>query len=243
MAATTLLIAKIEADIALANSFKCGSDNLQTLASNITIVKAWKSRLERFGLNTNVKDFKIIDGLPLDSIFYWSQTTTCGNIFNQSSTTSFSSAAIDELPTLDGAEPDATGVVVQNFYVVTCSSRICGIGWRRVFHNSKSGVWNHQSGWGCKQYVGKQVRLSHKFGYPPAPVVVVHMRFTESNDEKYAGYLSLGISGNLQGQASGGSTAEFLLGPSVSIFRTMFITPGVAYQAPNRPLCGGLPRW
>jgi hypothetical protein len=61
--------------------------------------------------------------------------------------------------------------------------------------------------------------------FHPSPVGLISARFCEPN-ETIAFHLSLGVSGNFNSQANGGSTAAFLIGPSVSFFRTMFVTPG-----------------
>jgi hypothetical protein len=60
----------------------------------------------------------------------------------------------------------------------------------------------------------------------PLPIGMVSARFSEVS-ENVSFHVSLGISGNFNSQNSGGSSAEFLIGPSIAIFRTMFLTPGL----------------
>ena len=60
----------------------------------------------------------------------------------------------------------------------------------------------------------------------PLPLGIAHVRVWEASDILSL-HGSFGIAGNLRGQSSGGSNAEFLLGPSVALFRTMFLTPGL----------------
>jgi hypothetical protein len=55
---------------------------------------------------------------------------------------------------------------------------------------------------------------------------MIHARLWELND-KISFHASFGISGNFSSQSSGGSAAEFLIGPSVAFFRAMFVTPGL----------------
>jgi hypothetical protein len=62
--------------------------------------------------------------------------------------------------------------------------------------------------------------------FHPVPLGMVHARFYEPN-EKLALHVAFGVAGNLRSQSAGGSDAEFLLGMSFSLFRTMFITPGL----------------
>jgi hypothetical protein len=65
-----------------------------------------------------------------------------------------------------------------------------------------------------------------KSSFHPLPLAIVHARLYEP-----AGWLSFhasfGLAGNFRSDSSGGSGAEFLLGPSLGLFRTMFITTGV----------------
>lgn len=62
--------------------------------------------------------------------------------------------------------------------------------------------------------------------FHPLPIGMVSARLCEPN-EKVSFHLSFGLSGNLNSQNNGGSSAEFLIGPSIALFRTMFITPGL----------------
>jgi hypothetical protein len=71
-----------------------------------------------------------------------------------------------------------------------------------------------------------QFVATNNSAFHPLPLAMAHARFAEPN-ETVAFHVSLGIAGNFQSQNSGGSSAAFLIGPSVSLFRTMFFTPGV----------------
>jgi hypothetical protein len=62
--------------------------------------------------------------------------------------------------------------------------------------------------------------------FHPLPLGMIHARVWEFN-EKVALHASFGMAGNFQSQSAGGSSAEFLIGPSISLFRTMFFTPGL----------------
>jgi hypothetical protein len=72
----------------------------------------------------------------------------------------------------------------------------------------------------------------NKFGvtdnstFHPLPLAMIHARLCEFN-ETIALHGSFGMAGNFQSQGAGGSSAEFLLGPSLSLFRTMLLTPGL----------------
>jgi len=69
-----------------------------------------------------------------------------------------------------------------------------------------------------------QFVLTSDSSFHPLPLVMVSARLCEPN-EKIALNMSFGISGNFSSQ--NGSSAEFLIGPSLSLFRTMYFTPGL----------------
>lgn len=61
--------------------------------------------------------------------------------------------------------------------------------------------------------------------FHPAPLAMVSARLCEPN-ETLSIHVSLGLAGNFNSQANGGSSAAFLIGPSIGLFRTMYFTPG-----------------
>jgi len=62
--------------------------------------------------------------------------------------------------------------------------------------------------------------------FHPLPLGMIHARLYEFSDT-VALHASFGMAGNFQSQSAGGSSAGFLIGPSFSLFRTMFLTPGL----------------
>jgi hypothetical protein len=71
-----------------------------------------------------------------------------------------------------------------------------------------------------------QFALTANSSFHPLVLGMVSARLCEPN-EIVAFHLSFGLAGNFKSQNAGGSSAEFLIGPSISLFRTMFITPGL----------------
>jgi hypothetical protein len=65
--------------------------------------------------------------------------------------------------------------------------------------------------------------------FHPLPLGMIHARVWEGQGwwENVGLHASFGMAGNFRSQNSGGSDVEFLVGPSVSLFRTMFLTPGL----------------
>ena len=60
----------------------------------------------------------------------------------------------------------------------------------------------------------------------PMPIAMVHLRLADWDNHKFAFHASFGVAGNIKGQESGGSAAEFLPGVALSFWRTMFLTIG-----------------
>ena len=77
---------------------------------------------------------------------------------------------------------------------------------------------------GSTTTVNEFVQTSNS-NFHPAPIGMVSARLCEPN-ETVSIHLSLGIAGNFNSQANGGSSASFLIGPSIALFRTMYFTPG-----------------
>lgn len=63
-------------------------------------------------------------------------------------------------------------------------------------------------------------------GIHPLPLGMIHVRLHESNS-RVSWHGSFGLAGNLRSQSAGGSNAEFLIGGSLALFRTVFLTPGL----------------
>ena len=67
--------------------------------------------------------------------------------------------------------------------------------------------------------------------FHPLPLGIIHARIWEGLPntwkENLGFHASFGMAGNFKSQSAGGSDVEFLAGPSISLFRTMFFTPGV----------------
>jgi hypothetical protein len=61
--------------------------------------------------------------------------------------------------------------------------------------------------------------------FHPVPLAAVHVRFADWNNVSMYG--TIGIAANIKGQNSGGSAAEYLVGPTVGAFRYVYLTTGL----------------
>ena len=231
----TANVAQVTTLTSQSNLFKCGSAGLQAVNANLGILDFWTLRLASLGFGTDGNN----PTAPADdSIFSKTYRISCGGLFNQSATHVLSASFSDELPTLNGGTATAASSP-QTFFTATCSAPVV----------VSAGV--EFSGIPDQEY--KIVAASaannttvNEFGYATnsafhvLPIVAANFRFLEPETygRRWAFYGTVGVSGNLQGQASGGSTAEFLLGPSVSLFRTLFVTAG-AHIGYSSMLAGG----
>jgi len=221
---------EVDNTLTLANLYKCAGDGYKAFVANIAMLKFWDNRFGDLGLHTTLTNAQI-EAMDFTAYFIDSAQLNCTNIFNQSSSTTASLTDYDESQAASGATPAAHQQ--QNFFTLTCGSPFAvsvGVEFSTIraqafeIAPSKSG--------------GNVYALSSNSAIHPLPIAIVHVRLAESADHKFALHASAGVSGNLQGQNSGGSSAEFLLGPSVSFFRTMFITGGLHIGAKSS-LAGG----
>ena len=80
------------------------------------------------------------------------------------------------------------------------------------------------------------VTQTYGSNFHPLPLALANVRFYEPNDH-VAFYWSFGVAANIRDQTSGGSAAEYLLGPSIGLFRTFIITAGAHFG--SRASVGG----
>lgn len=228
--------ANIDAAMALANLYRCGAPKQIALPGNVAILKFWDERFQELGLSTSLPD-AALNELPLGDFFVVSTYLQCGNIFNQSSSTTASLTTYDETATLSGNLSAPNAQQDKTFFTLTCASPFAvsgGVEFSTIPSSEFAIVKSSGSG----------TTSTNKFGYSsnssfhPLPVAVAHVRIWESASQKYAFHFSAGASGNIQGQNSGGSSAEFITGGSVSFFRTMFVTAGL-HIGTKTSLAGG----
>ena len=216
----------VDRALSLANRYKCGSPDETDLTKNIAILKFWDSRLQELGLRTDTTEAQLLQ-LDLTEFFIDSTQLNCNNIFNQSSSTAASITLYDESLTLSGNFNTPSAHQDQNFFSLTCASPFAvsaGIEFSTIPAREFAIL---KSAGGANNTSVNKFGLTSDSTIHPLPVALVHVRLWESMDHRFAFHASAGASGNIQGQNSGGSSAEFLMGGSLSFFRTMFLTAGL----------------
>ena len=198
----------------------------------------WYKRFANIGLLTSAAK-----GAPPTPVLQKSvvaeQSCDCGNIFNNTNTTTFNLAITDYAPTLDDSKASAKGLQQNGFVIVSCAtpfSASAGVEFSTI-PNQQFGIV--QAPGGPNNTSIKQYGYTTNSPVHTLPLAVANVRFWESEKKVYSLHYSLGVSGNIQSAGSGGSTVEFLPGLSIAFFRTMFITlgPHIGY---NSVLAGGV---
>lgn len=229
--------ANIDSALTLANLYKCAGQGATSLTNNIGILKFWDSRFRELGLSTEITDTQL-GQLSLSDFFVNSTLLNCGNIFNQSSSTSASATVYDESQTLSGNMATPSAHQDQNFFTLTCASPFsisAGVEFSTIPSQEFAII---KSAGGANNTSINKFGLTSNSSFHPLPVAIVHVRLWESRDQRFAFHASAGASGNIQGQNSGGSSAEFIMGGSFSFFRTMFLTAGL-HVGTKSTLAGG----
>lgn len=221
----------------LANLYRCGGVSMTDLAKNVATLKFWDTRFRELGLRTDMTDAQL-QAQNIASSFVDSIQLTCPNIFNQSSSTAASMTVFDESQTLSGNFSAPSAHQNQNFFSLTCASPFAvsaGVEFSTI-RSQEFGII--KSAGGANNTSINKFGLTSDSAVHPLPIALIHVRLWESMDHRFACHATAGASGNIQGQNSGGSSAEFLTGASLSFFRTMFITAGLHIGTKSR-LAGG----
>jgi hypothetical protein len=217
------LTQQINTDIQDAQAYISSSDKVGQLKSKLAIVKYWDLHFSEIGLRRTMTDPQINDA-DISAAFSTAIPVRCGTLFNMNSSTAVSVVTIDQTPTLEGNNPTVN--TQPSFVTVTCASPLsvsAGVAFSTIEQKEFAII---------KSSGGTNNTSVNKFGtindsrLHPMPIGLVHLRLADWGNHKYAFHASFGVSGNIKGQDSGGSAAEFLPGVAFSFWRTMFLTLG-----------------
>jgi hypothetical protein len=220
--------------IAAAQQYATSSDNLKTLKAKTAIVNYWDGLFRNIGLvaggpqgqSPNISRFSVVK-----------HEVPCGTLFNQTSSTAVSLVTIDQAPTLDGNAP--TVRTRDAFLTVVCTTRFsvsAGVGFGVTIRQKEFAIIKSAGG-ANNVSVNKFDTLADS-RFRPLPMALVHVRVAETEGHLIAGHVTVGIAGNIQGQDSGGSSADFLVGGSVSFARTLYFSLGL-HIGTKAELAGG----
>ena len=150
----------------------------------------------------------------------------CGVLFNKNKEIAVALVLTDRVTLFDFQTPQPQ--IQDAFVTVECGSPFsisAGVGFSTILDREFALVKSAPAS-GQTQSVLRFGESTHSRVHP-LPLAVVHARFREWADHRYAAHASFGVAANIKGQNSGGSNAEYLAGLSFSFFRTLYLTGGL----------------
>jgi len=154
--------------------------------------------------------------------FSLSTSADCEFAFSRTKTTAVTLTRVDLMPGTTSTGPEtvlSVNVVCTSPFTVSAGVAFSSIDEREF------GLQSIAAAPPATGTVNKIVPTA-KSSFHPLPLGMIHARLCEFNDT-FALHASFGLAGSFRSSSAGGSDAEFLLGPSISLFRTMFLTPGL----------------
>jgi hypothetical protein len=166
----------------------------------------------------------LLDPALTEDSFIITTYVACPTTFNQNRQVAVKLLQYDRLPLFDGQVLSAVDVK-DPFITVNCGSPFsvsAGIEFRFLKNQTFGLVPSGNMG-------NNVFDVTSDSKTTPLPIGMVHARLTDWANHKVGLHASFGVGAHIQGSSSGGSAAEFLTGLSLSLFRTIYITPGWHY--------------
>lgn len=192
------------------SQFSSDGDKAATIAKKLGVATYWKMTSDSLTLDDFIRQFE----------------TTCPVLFNKNRQVALKLVLTDRVPTFDLQAMTTT--TKDNILLVQCGSRF-SISAGAAF----SGIPNTEFAIVKGTPTAPGTTSTNRFGIlsdpkiHPLPMAIAHARLAETPDHRFALHASFGVGVNVRSQASGGSSPEFLLGPSISFLRTIYVTAGV----------------
>lgn len=240
---------KVNGFLAFADQYKCNTGGFIALTKQLQALTFWINRLALIGFTTPASggspSLVPVPGTPAPGLtkdfFLQAYQISCQNLLNTVTTDSVSISSVDQLPTVDGNP--ATSIPSSGtppvFITVNCASPIAVSAGLEVsgIPNQEYAIVQSKDPAGGSTSIPK-FSYTQNSPYHLLPIGIAHFRILESNDLRFSLHGSVGISGNLQGTGSGGSTAEYLFGGSFGFLRILYLTAG-AHLGYKSVLAGG----
>jgi len=195
---------------------------------NQTILNYWKGRMT----DTAAKYAAFHAGTSQVNPFERQTTSDCEFAFGGGKTSAVTLSRKDLLP---GSDPKNSETVLS--VSVQCTSPLsisAGVGFDTIGEKT-FGIQAVANPAGSTTTTNTFVVKSQS-SFHPVPIGMAHARLCELNNT-VSFHFSLGVAAGIKSQDAGGSSAEFLIGPSLGLFRSVFLTPGL-YIGQNASLSG-----
>lgn len=196
------------------------SDKAAQFVKKIGIVQYWK--------NT-------ITSLSEDS-FTLQAEVRCGVLFNRNEQTILKLLLVDRTSIFDGqpSQPQTK----DGLLTVTCSSPFtvtAGAAFNTI-RNKEFAIVKSKPPSGTTSVSTFGTTSDSQIN--PYPIAMAHARLKDWDNNRYSLHFSFGVGANVKADTSGGSSAEFLTGLSLSFLRTIFVTAGLDVGKQSK-LAGG----
>jgi len=192
---------------AIVNDINAAGDKYKAFADAQQLLNAWDGRLAA-ALNTQA--------------YTISKKVTCEYAFSRTKQVKVSLIRVDMMP---GAA--ASSSTTYDLGTMECASPFdvsAGVAFSSITEREFA-IHAVPDSPGSSTTTNRFVTTSHS-SFHPLPLGLVTARICEPN-ETIAFGAGFGVAANIKGDSSGGSNAEYLLGPTITLFRTIFITPGL----------------
>jgi hypothetical protein len=194
-----------------AREFRSDGEKAATIAKKLGVAAYWQTMSKSLIPDDFILQFEI----------------DCPALFNKNRQTELKLVLTDRIPTFD-LQP-MTPTAKEKVLTVHCGSRFsisAGV--------ALSGIPNTEFAIVKGTPTPPATTSTNRFGIlsdpiiHPMPIAIAHARLHEIAEQKIAFHTSFGVGVNARSQASGGSSPEFLIGPSISFLRTIYVTGGIA---------------
>jgi len=178
----------------------------------------------------------LITSLKAES-FVTQTEVPCGVLFNKNKQTAVALVLADRVSLFDFQTPQPQ--TKNSLVTVECASPFsvsAGVAFSTIVDRELSLVHSAPTGGGTTSEL--RFGESTRSRVHPMPMGMVHARFHEWADHRYAAHASFGVAANIKGDNAGGSNAEYLAGLSFSFFRTFYLTGGL-HIGQSAELAGG----
>jgi hypothetical protein len=204
------VLAIVAAALTEAAPFTSDGDRAAKFSQKVRIIQYWKNTIT-----------------TLDEGSFTLQTQVdCGLLFNRNEQTILKLLMVDRTSIFDG--PLAGAQTKDGLLTVTCTSPFAvtaGAAFSTI-SNQQFSIVKSAPAPGATTSVNK-FGVTSDPKVTPYPIAMAHARLKDWADNRYALHFSFGIGAKLAGDSSGGSSPEFLMGPSISFLRTIFVTAGL----------------
>lgn len=206
---------QIDATLAGLPDLLSDSSKYVSFVKNQAILENWDVRMTEIVQNYDAYAADHAKHNPL----YRETRADCEFSFGGGKTTTVTLSRKDLLP---GSDPKNSETVLS--VTVQCTSPLsisAGVAFDTIGENT-FGIQPVAKG----QSTQNVFAITSQSSFHPVPLGMAHARLCEFGNTASL-HFSFGVGAGIKSQDAGGSAAEFLVGPSLALFRSVFLTPGL----------------